>query len=366
MPLDLKGTWERFFSTKRSTENRLMFAVLIAVIGFAATFAVHQSTSFYFSSIIMVTVILITLYSGGRLGFPLAVMLSLAADYYFIPPVGAVLNSRAGWEHFAVVVSLALVVSFAGDSLRDAYRQTILAKEEAEHAKHEAEEASALMERVLALVSHDIRNPLGTVKMASKLLEGAPAPAEKERELRAMIARNLAQVDGMIQTLLDVARIRSGKAMPLEFQPCDLAGEVRRMVEDKSLVEAPRIELDIDESIVGTFGVAGIHRALQNLVSNAIKYGAEGKPIVIALHRRGAHALLSVHNDGPAIAAEERRSIFDPFVRTRKTEESGVKGWGLGLFLVRAVAEAHEGNVAVDSAEGSGTTFTLDLPIRAT
>ncbi len=107
-----------------------------------------------------------------------------------------------------------------------------------------------------------------------------------------------------------------------------------------------------------------IQRTLQNLVSNAVKYGTPNTPIVIRLEREGGHALLSVHNEGPEIAARDRELIFQPFQRTRATEHGGVQGWGLGLALVQAIAEAHGGRVALESTEGMGATFTLDLPNR--
>jgi signal transduction histidine kinase len=364
MPFDLKRSWETFFSKSRSAENRVAVSVVTALIGFGLTYWIYRAIGFYFTSMVIVTVILIALYGGGALGILFAVILSLAADYSFIPPVGTVLSSRAGWEHFAIIVSIALVVNFAGSSLRESYRQTILAKHAAEDARRGAQETSALMERMLALVSHDIRNPLATVKTASQLLFETSGSVNREQELRAMIARNLAQVDSMIQSLLDVARVRSGKVLRLELRACDLAAEVRTMVEEVSLGAGRRVELIAAEPVPGEWGVTEIRRAVQNLVSNAVKYGTPNTPIVIRLEREGEHALLSVHNEGPEIAAPDRELIFQPFQRTRATENGGVQGWGLGLALVQAIAEAHGGRVAIDSAAGMGATFTLDLPNR--
>jgi signal transduction histidine kinase len=342
--------------------KRIAVSTLVATIGFTATFALHQATAFYFTSIVVVTIILVALYGGSALAFVFAVMLSLAADYFFIPPTGAVLNSSAGWQHFMIMMSIAFAAALVSASFRIAFRQTIAAKREAESAKRRAEASSSSMERMLALVSHDVRNPLSTVKMAATLLFDGSVAGPQAGELRAMITRNLEQVDSMIQSLLDVERIRAGKSIPLDFRTCDLAGEVQRFSQPMS----DRVRVVASEPILGLWGVSGIQRAIQNLVSNALKYGAPGTPIEVVLRRRGAFAIVSVHNEGRTISERDREQLFHPFERTDAGEKSGVKGWGLGLALVRAIAEAHGGAATVESSADAGTTFALEMPIRVT
>jgi signal transduction histidine kinase len=112
------------------------------------------------------------------------------------------------------------------------------------------------------------------------------------------------------------------------------------------------------------WGVLGIRRALQNLVANAVKYGGPDSPIIISLKRLNEWAVLAVHNDGSAIATADQQGLFEAFQRTIESETGKKKGWGLGLTLVKGVADAHGGTVKVESAKDIGTTFTLDLPIR--
>ncbi len=176
--------------------------------------------------------------------------------------------------------------------------------------------------------------------------------------------RNLAQADGIIQSLLDVASIRAGRPIPLEFRACDLAVEVRRIVAEQIAVGGKRVELVAEDGLWGEWAIGGIVRALQNLISNAVKYGSRTTPIVVRLLREGGRALLSVHNEGDPIAPDDQRAIFRPFQRTARSERSDTKGWGLGLAIVQAIAEAHGGKVVVESSTSAGTTFTLDLPIR--
>ena len=335
--------WERFVGVERPFSVRLGVAIGIALTGFVLTSAAYRATGFYFTSIVVVTVILVALFAGTRLAIVHAVAISLAADYFFIPPLGMVLTSAASWEHFAIILAIALSVAMAASSMRNAFRETIASRQHAE--------------RMLAIVSHDVRNPLGTVRLAVELSADAPEP--RQRELRAMMLRNLTHADQMIQSLLDIASIRAGKTLPLAFRPCDLAVEVRAMVAESQI--GSRVEIDAKEPILGRWSVLGIRRALDNLIANAVKYGAPDGPIEVRLERRGEHARLSVHNDGAPIPESSRAKIFEPFERVHAPED--IAGWGLGLSLVRAIAEAHGGTISLESAPQRGTTFTLDLPI---
>jgi signal transduction histidine kinase len=228
--------------------------------------------------------------------------------------------------------------------MRTAFREAIASRQHAE--------------RMLAIVSHDVRNPLATVRLAVQLSEDAQP--QRQRELRGTMLRNLDHADAMIQSLLDVSSIRAGKTLPLAFKPCDLSAEVRAMVAESRV--GTRVEIDAKDPIVGSWATAGIRRALDNLIANAVKYGEPDAPIVVRLERCGAHAHLSVHNDGAPIPEASRAKIFEPFERAGAAD---IAGWGLGLSLVRAIAEAHGGTISLESAPRAGTTFTLDLPIAS-
>jgi len=315
----------------------------ITICGFALTFATYHAAGFYFTSIVVLTVVFVALIAGTRLALAHAVAISLAADYFFIPPIGMVLTSAASWEHFAIILSITIPVAMAASSMRTAFRETIASRQHAE--------------RMLAIVSHDVRNPLAMVRLAVQLSESAPEA--RQRELRASMLRNLDHADAMIQSLLDVASIRAGKTLPLAFRPCDLAAEVRAIVAENHV--GARVEVVATEPIVGRWSIAGIRRALENLIANAVKYGMADAPVVVRVERHGEHAWLSVHNDGAPIPKANREKIFEAFERASAPDD--VAGWGLGLPLVRAIAEAHGGTISLESAPRAGTTFTLDLPI---
>jgi signal transduction histidine kinase len=124
------------------------------------------------------------------------------------------------------------------------------------------------------------------------------------------------------------------------------------------------VEADAD-SVRGIWSEDELHRALWNLVTNAVKYGASKQPITIIVERRSELARVSVHNLGTPIPAEEQAHIFDAYTRTRSADAGDRTGWGLGLTLVRGATEAHGGHVVLTSDRDSGTTFTIELPLDA-
>lgn len=107
-----------------------------------------------------------------------------------------------------------------------------------------------------------------------------------------------------------------------------------------------------------------MRRVLENLCNNAVKYGAHEHPITVTLKQlESGQALLSVHNWGAPIAAEDQATLFEPYRRTKAAQRGEQRGWGLGLTLVKGLVEAQHGTVKVESTEASGTTFTVILPI---
>jgi two-component system phosphate regulon sensor histidine kinase PhoR len=105
---------------------------------------------------------------------------------------------------------------------------------------------------------------------------------------------------------------------------------------------------------------------LENLATNALKYGKEGAQVLVRLNNQEGQVCLSVKNEGPSLTALEQRTIFEPFARTLSAKQSGHKGWGIGLTLVNNIAKAHGGDVSVESTEAIGTTFLVRLPIVPT
>lgn len=219
-----------------------------------------------------------------------------------------------------------------------------------------------LRERFISVLAHDLRGPLSVVRTCVHLLGAADVDLGPFRDVHARAARNLQRADRMVEDLLDVLRIRAGRGMPLSLAECDLAAVAREVVAESS---SPRVVLAGDASVRGVWSADALSRALWNLVTNALKYGAPDGAVTVTARSCDEGAELSVHNDGSPIAPEEQRRLFEPFsqLASGASGASGErKGWGLGLTIVKACAEAHGGRVELESDAARGTTFTVKLP----
>jgi signal transduction histidine kinase len=218
-----------------------------------------------------------------------------------------------------------------------------------------------LRERFVSILAHDLRGPLSAAKMSSQLLiRRTDRVDDKGQSLAGRIDRNLDRMDRMIRDLLDVSRVRGGQRLPLRLGRCDLGAVAQEVIEELSAVHGDRFELAKSEAVLGIWSHQELHRALWNLGTNAVKYGEPDRPITTRIERTPDGVRASVHNFGDPIPPEKRGRLFDLYSRLR--EGSGT-GWGLGLALVRACAEAHGGRVSIgESSQEAGTTFIIDLP----
>jgi signal transduction histidine kinase len=218
-----------------------------------------------------------------------------------------------------------------------------------------------LRERFVSILAHDLRGPLSAAKMSAELMIRRTEQSDGRRDLAVRIERNLDRMDRMIRDLLDVSRVRGGQRLPLRLENCDLGAVAREVIEELSATHGNRFELAPGDGVVrGIWSHEDLHRALWNLGTNAVKYGESERPITTRVERTPGGGRASVHNFGNPIPPDKRARLFDLYSRLR--EGSGT-GWGLGLALVRACAEAHGGEAAIgESSEEGGTTFTIDLP----
>ncbi len=214
----------------------------------------------------------------------------------------------------------------------------------------------AAKDRLIAVLAHDLRNPLAAVLAATSLLPRASVDP-RVRTLANRVSRAGKRMNNMIRDLLEYARA-GGAALPISPAPVDMRDLCDELVEDFELAgSGPKIEVTNAGDTRGEWDRERIFQALSNLVGNATKYGA-GKA-AIHVQRSGKEIEVAVHNDGPAIPVEVLPRIFEPFERG---DQDGT-GLGLGLYIVRQIAHAHHGEVAVASSNEAGTTFTLRLPV---
>lgn len=234
---------------------------------------------------------------------------------------------------------------------------------------HALESERALRERFVSTLAHDLRGPLSVAKLTAQVLlsraSSAAGPIDEAAcTLVQRIDRNLERTDRMIRDLLDANRIHAGERLPLRLEPCDAAEIVRETIDELKTAIGDRLSVAGDEHVRGVWSPDDLRRSIWNLASNAAKYGAPDRPIVVAVRRNDESAILSVHNEGNPIPVEEQNGrLFAPFARARSAREGRTTGWGLGLALVNGSAIAHGGRLSVESSEAAGTTFTLTLPL---
>ena len=215
---------------------------------------------------------------------------------------------------------------------------------------------------LLGMLGHDMRSPLNTIVSTASYLVALNAGEEVSTAAHRLI-RSGASMQQLLDDLVDFNRTRLGLGIKIVPADIDLAGTVADEVEQlRGAHPHHPIQLDVRGDCRGRFDGARLKQSLRNLVSNAATYGAPNAPIDVALRCESREVRLQVTNMGPVIEAAVRNEIFDPLKRGmhahhRKNSDS----LGLGLFIVREIAQAHGGDVSVESDVGK-TTFTLRLP----
>jgi signal transduction histidine kinase len=217
-----------------------------------------------------------------------------------------------------------------------------------------------IRELFTATLTHDFRGPLSNAWNYVELLRRANDASQRE-QYAGRAVNNLRRLERMVSELLDVSRRNAGEKMPLDPEEGEAGKIVKDVLEEFSTRAPGRLVLSVDRPIDVYWGTKRICQALNNLVENAIKYGRADTPITIRVVETHDRVHVSVHNLGDPIPPEEQATLFLPYQRAAAASRSGKSGWGLGLALVEAIAEAHNGAVGVESNETDGTTFTLDV-----
>lgn len=230
-------------------------------------------------------------------------------------------------------------------------------------------EAVAARDTFIAIAAHELRNPMtpmmGHVDLLLRGVRAAKYSPEQIEQRLERIRHVMSHYVKRATVLLNVARITSGK-LTLEPVACDLADLVRSVAgtfaEPAHQAGSP-IGIDVPANLPGTWDPLAMEQVIDNLISNAIKYGGR-HTIEVHVEGLGDTVRLSVRDHGPGISAESRARIFARFERAVGTEESR-SGFGVGLWLVGQLVEAMEGVITVDNAPGGGAVFAVVVPRHA-
>ncbi len=234
-----------------------------------------------------------------------------------------------------------------------------------EHARlfHEAQQATKARDDVLAVVAHDLRNPLNTVTMAiSLMLENTPPERTQERRQVEIVRRAADRMNRMIQDLLDVRRMESGRlAIDLKAEDVnviinDMIEMLRPLAEGSSIVLEPSVPEGLPSVLCDS---ARIQQVLSNLVGNAVKFTPRQGRITVCAELIDGEVRFGVIDTGPGIPPEQVPHIFGQFWQASPSDRRGI---GLGLAIAKGIVEAHKGTIWVESHVGLGSTFYFTLP----
>lgn len=206
----------------------------------------------------------------------------------------------------------------------------------------------------LALLAHEVRGALTVIVGMSELLRRDLAPDERTRALEG-IARAVGRIDRLVEDALggELAAVRPS-------QRIDIADLAEQVAAEQRTVTGRQVGVFVDARPHVTGSREALERAVGNLIDNGLKYSLESSKVDVGVYERDGDAVIEVSDRGPGIEPSERGRIFDPFERG---EGASAAGTGLGLTVVRSVAETHGGSVSVDDRVGGGSVFSLRLPV---
>ena len=265
----------------------------------------------------------------------------------------------ADGEHDALIEQNAILCS--------ANQHLLLATFDAEDLRAQAEAANRRQNEFLAMLAHELRNPLAPISMASAMMGRMPAPSAELLQIKTIIDRQVGQLSRLLDDLLDAARISSGK-IELHKQTLLVAEQLANAVDTvQARVDDRRQQLiiDVPDHAIRVFG-DGVRLAqvFSNLLVNASKFTPVGGRICLRACVIGNDVVVTVEDDGDGIAAEVLPTVFTLFTQGPRTLERSQGGLGIGLNIVRNVVELHGGSVSAASPGlGQGTIFTVKLPL---
>jgi signal transduction histidine kinase len=232
--------------------------------------------------------------------------------------------------------------------------------ETSESALLDARQSAELREQFIAVLGHDLRNPLASIEGGARLLEGAPL-GEKGSAILALMRGSVRRMAGLIDNVLDLARGRLGGGIAVAREPVELAPALIQVIAELRSAQPDRaidVAIALDRPIA--CDRARVAQLFSNLLANALSHGAQGRPVAVDAAIDGEMLTLSVANQGDPIPAETRERLFQPFFRAPgRTDREGL---GLGLYIASEIARAHEGRIDVSSTDEE-TRFTFTMPL---
>jgi signal transduction histidine kinase len=222
----------------------------------------------------------------------------------------------------------------------------------------------------LAILGHDLRNPLGTIITGASFIMQATDIASRYIVAATRMFNSGQRMNKLIGDLIDFTRTHLGSGLPIKPRQANLAVVCLSVVEELRTFHPERkIEFDARGDLGAIFDEDRISQMFSNLIGNALQYGAKGAPVAVALSSTPDNIVVTINNQGEPIDPHQLATIFEPLVRLAKQESADYAretSLGIGLFIAREIVQTHSGTIAVESTKSTGTTFTINLPRLST
>jgi signal transduction histidine kinase len=223
-------------------------------------------------------------------------------------------------------------------------------------------ETTRLQSDFVAAVSHEFRTPLTTIRSLSEMLHAGRMIDENRPQYYKTLVAESARLQRLVETLLNFGRMES-RQRRLRFEEVEATELVREVASSFSASDR-QIEVHGDSPVHLQADREAVGAAVRNLIENAIRYSPSPEPVEVTIGREHGQVLIAVKDRGPGVLREERNAIFQRFVRGSAAANGNVGGTGVGLAMVRHIAEAHQGKIQLESSIGNGSIFTLAIPLE--
>jgi signal transduction histidine kinase len=303
-----------------------------------------------------VAVVIVAMYGGYGPAFLTSIITAVAVDYLFIEPVGTVFDSFFSVTRVLLYAVVAAMISSVVASLRQACRIV-------ERYRVEAESLSEARKNVVAVVSHDLKNPIMSMLLITesfaKNLANLPVEGIPMRPFR-VVQRLLKQIRRIVDDLQDAARIEGGRfsVQPQERDAAKVVQEAVELMQPLADERQIRLKVEVAETLPMVL-CDRLDQVFSNLIGNAIEHARRAGEVRVRVHSDGEQVRFSVEDDGPGIAKDDLPRVFD---RYWQAQQNTAKGAGLGLFIAKAIVESNGGEIGVESEPGHGAKFWFTAP----
>ncbi len=275
---------------------------------------------------------------------------------------------------FANQAAVAMENARLYDNLRKSLEERLKLQDELhrqETKRLALEEASRLKSDFIGFVAHELRNPLTSIRgfVQTLMLDEETVTPELAHEFHETIEAESDRLLDMINELLDVSRLEAGRPLTLAVKPMELKPLLEKLARRQKFSKffTARHEIvtqfadDLPETVQADEDK--LNQILSNLLSNAVKYSPDGGKITLSAKRDGESVVIAVQDQGVGLTPEQQTRLFRQYERVERDAIKNIPGTGLGLYLVKSLVELHGGTIAIDSTPGSGSTFTVRLPL---